>query len=247
MENSKRIEHCEKHNLDYEPKEICKVMGNPIYSKCPKCQEAIDLAIKRENEKAVFEAQEALRAQRERSLLNAGVSERYLSEGFKETEFSRTHHKYLDFENGDFKVKNNLIILGGCGIGKSFFCFRMVEIALKLKKKFLFIKAKDLRDRYKQSRFDGFLKYNSMVNIEGILRDLDCIIIDEIDDTFDDLEFFKQVVSFCYDKMIRLIVAGNCDPTTFKNKVEEKTYSRLAGSSLFKGNDFRDLRQEKEA
>lgn len=235
-------EFCEKHQIEYESKVICKVLGQEIYSKCPECQKEIDKRIEAEKEEEKKRQREAHQRQREAWLLNAGISQRYIQEGFKETDFSKTHERYLQVKNGDFENTSNLVILGNCGIGKTFFAFRMIEIALQLGKEYKYIRAKELRDLFKQSKIDGLTRFNSVLNIDAFIGYADGIIVDEIDDIFDDLEVFKQLVAICYDKLKRVIVLGNCDSEDFKKRVEEKTYSRLSGAKLFKGN-FKDLRR----
>lgn len=232
---------CEKHQIEYESKQICVFQGMPIFENCPKCEEERKIRREKEEKEAKQAEQKAIKNAFENRLRSAGVSERYIVEGFKETEFSKRYEKYLELEDGDFKLKNNLIFLGGCGIGKSFFCYRMVELAQKNKLNYDFIKARELRDTFKQSKEGSNYRFNSVDNVEKLVKGLDGIVIDEIDDIFGELEAFKFLISLCYDKMIRIIIIGNCTMEDFKRRVEAKTYSRLAGAKVISG-QFKDLR-----
>lgn len=232
---------CEKHQIEYESKFLINIGGVDMFSKCPECQLEIDKRIEKEEEASEQAKQKAIKNAFENRLRTAGVSERYIAEGFKETDFSKRYDKYLELENGDFKLKNNLIFLGGCGIGKSFFCYRIVELAQRNKLNYDFIKARELRDAFKQSKEGSNYRFNSVENLEKLIKGLDGIIIDEIDDIFNELEAFKFLVSLCYDKMIRIIIIGNCTMEDFKKRVEAKTYSRLAGAKVITG-QFKDLR-----
>lgn len=235
------METCYIHGIKFEKKETCVINGMTIYSKCPKCEEETKNRIEFDKMQEERKAQEALLNSKRNRLSNAGISKRYLIEGFKDTDFSIKHGKYLEIEKGEFKYPDNLVLMGNCGIGKSFFCYRLVELALENNLNYRILKARELRDIYKGGKDDKTFSFNKIEHISKAVFNLDGIVIDEIDDIFGDSECFKHLVSICYDSMIRVIVIGNCMPEELKNKIEAKTYSRIAGGRVLSG-VFKDLR-----
>lgn len=240
--------NCEKHSIYLaELKNILKPLKSARYSECPQCQKERQDQKKQEEELHQKAVETAVKEKRLKMLCSRGVSERFLKkrkEFNSELPFISQHLKYLelDKEAKDFKIRDNLLIFGGVGIGKSFFAYRLVEKAILVNKKYVCIKAKELHNLYSSKTLEsGFTRVNSLENLKEILEGIDCLIIDEIDDIAQNLECFKQVISFLYDKDSRFIVIGNCSVEEFKSILEPKTTDRIKGAIAFGGN-FESLR-----
>lgn len=232
---------CEKHGSYVS--DLCgylPVMDKLGYSGCPSCDE--ERKSLEEKKKIVVDEEKKINDRN--NLLLRGISKRFLEEEgqLRHTTFFNTHKKYLEFNDNNFLINKNMIILGGCGIGKSYFSYMLIKLAYKINKIYVCMKAKDLQSLFKSKTLsNGFTRTNSIDNLQPMLSEVDCLIIDEIDDIFGDMECFKQVVSYLYDECKRIIVIGNCNQEQLKDHIELKTYSRLQGGSVISG-DFKDLR-----
>lgn len=238
----RRTARCEKHNQEYEAQAICKWGKNQvIMTNCPICDKERETREKQEELRDKQKKELAIKKNRENALLQRGVSKRYLETSFSETPLIIQHGGLLNFSQGG--IKTNLIIFGRCGAGKSFFAYRMVELAHQAGLEYQCVKAKVLRDIYKQAKDEkGSFRFNSEENI-AFIKHLDCLIIDELDDIFDNMECFKHAVSIAYDNCVRLVLIGNFDLKDFRDKLEAKTYSRLAGAKTIAVN-YEDLRMK---
>lgn len=231
---------CKKHNQEYETKAICRWgNGNVVMSECPLCEAEREERNKQEEAREKQKRELTIKRNFENALLDRGVSKRYLETPLIETQLIIQHGELLNFNQEN--TRRNLIIFGRCGAGKSFFAYRMVELAYKAGLEYRCIKAKVLRDIYRQSKDEkGSWRLNSEENI-AFIKSLDCLIIDELDDIFDNMECFKHAVSIAYDNCVRLVLMGNFDLKDFRDKLEAKTYSRLSGAKTIAVN-YEDLR-----
>lgn len=231
------IDFCEKHKIEFK-REVIDIAGVKIYKNCPKCEEDI----KKENENKerdfISKQKEIKKELFLKELENRGCNKQYLSKrdsldynigAFKEL------RGFLEVKDKNFINNESAIILGSCGIGKSFFSYKMIEVGLLIGKNIKCFKMLELISIYKKS-FSNFEK------IEAIIIYLDCLIIDEIDDGFGNSEVIKQLVSFCYDKGIRLMILGNCDLKYLFNNLEPKTISRLHTFKILALKGIKDMR-----
>lgn len=216
-------------------------------SKCPLCQyhRAEALEKMREEDERERKAQE--RAIFKQTMIGCGVSLEFFDEREKFNDtigiLPRLTHcqtkqgvkNFLEVSEQDFRHKDNILLFGVCGIGKSVFGYRLIEIAHALGKTYKMIKVTQLIKKAKNYNFD--LAY--------FLEDVDCIIIDEIDDGFGDLIAFNELVSYTRENNIRLIVIGNCSIEGFLNAVVPKVRSRLSGAVAIQADaNMDDLRKK---
>lgn len=157
--------------------------------------------------------------------------------------------KYLEIEGGDFKHKEKLIVLGGCGIGKTFFANMMVEKAYKIRKKYLCLNAFEVSSIYRSKNINGFNRTNSFENLVETLESVDCLIIDEVDyflqksNDVRDEEALHHIAQICEKEDIRTILLGNCNKAELKEMMSPKVYSRFSGGKVINGWDMKDLRR----
>lgn len=244
---------CDTHQKNYKSSPIAKTaFGTIIYSECPEC--AKDREIKRQQYEA--EKQEVIkRAQieREESILRArGCGKKFLKlrGSLKmDTELmSKGLAKYLEHDGSDFLNKDRLVILGGCGIGKTFFGNMLVETAYKIGLRYVCFNAFELVSAYKSMSINGFNRTNSFENLVELLDGVDCLIIDEIDyflrgnkDVRDD-ETLHHISQICEKDDIRTIVLGNCNKQELKEAMPPKVYSRFTGGKPIGGWNMQDMR-----
>lgn len=245
---------CDTHQKNYKSSPITKTAFGPIiYSECPEC--AKDREIKRQQYEA--EKQEVIkRAQieREESILRArGCGKKFLKlrGSLKmDTELWKSGklEEYLKHNGLDFENKDNLIILGGVGVGKTFFACKLVETAYKLGLNYILLNSFELVSIYKSKSIAGFNRTNSFENIAEFLEDVDCVILDEVDyflrgskDIRDDeaLHHFSQI---CEKEDIRVIILGNCNRKELKESMPPKIYSRFSGGKVIGGWNMQDMR-----
>lgn len=244
---------CERHNGTYTAKPFLKtIFGSVIFTECPRCAED------REKERAKESAKRREAILRERhehriSILKArGCGNKYLNmrENLsKETQLlSKGLAKYLENDGLDFFEKDRLIVLGGCGIGKTFFGNMLVEIACDLGLNYVCYNAFELAGIYKSTNINGFNRTNSFENLVEILNGVDCLIIDEIDyflrgskDVRDE-EALHHISQICEKEDIRMIILGNCNRNELKDGLPPKVFSRLSGGKVINGWNMEDLR-----
>lgn len=249
-----KTEYCEVHSKNYTSTPYFKTgLCGVLYSECPEC--ARDRETKRQQEEK--EKQEAIkRAQieREESILRArGCGKKFLKlRGSLKTDIelweSGKLEGYLKHNGSDFENKDNLIILGGVGVGKTFFACKLVETAYKLGLKYILLNSFELVSIYKNKSIAGFNRTNSFENIAEFLEDVDCVILDEVDyflrgskDIRDDeaLHHFSQI---CEKEDVRVIILGNCNRKELKESMPPKIYSRFAGGKVVGGWNMKDMR-----
>lgn len=244
---------CEKHSGTYTAKPFLKtIFGSVIFTECPKCKEDRDKERATESEKR----REAILREKHKhriSILKArGCGNKYLNmrENLsKETQLlSKGLAKYLENDGLDFFEKDRLIVLGGCGIGKTFFGNMLVEIAYDMGLKYVCYNAFEMAGIYKSTNINGFNRTNSFENLVEILDGVDCLIIDEIDyflrgskDIRDD-EALHHVSQICEKEDIRMIILGNCNRNELKDGLPPKVFSRLTGGKVINGWNMEDLR-----
>lgn len=230
--------HCQKHG-DFVSKPNC-IIGNTIFFfECPKCAEIRKL--KRENQAMLELAEEQKRAKefKERLLLLSGVSPRYFETELKETPFFKDNQKFLRHNGVEFEVNRNIVMLEKCGVGKSFLAYRIMDIAMDLGLNYTLIKSKDMQLGYKTT---------AISDLRDFLKDIDCLIIDEVDDVLGDLELVNYAISHLYDQNKRVILIGNCDAETLKNAMPPKIYDRLSQGTICtkKSKDYFSLRKPQQ-
>lgn len=239
---------CKAHG-DYVAhyKTASRLGGIVVYSSCPKCLERAE-EIKREiinNEpdRLKRQAEELI----ETSLLASGVDSNYMR---------ARESKAIDYGNGVFamlagflSVEASLIVLGACGIGKSFFGYALVEKYIREGKQAKVIKARDLVSTYKGKQLaSGFTRTNDFENILEQIRGLDLIVLDEIDDGLHDSAAVRELVGYADSTGLRMVIVGNCAPEDLFASLGEKTASRLQRyASINIGNRLADLRAVKKS
>lgn len=245
---------CDAHQKNYKSSPITKTAsGTIIYSECPDC--AKDREIKRiQEEKEKQEALKKARIEREEFILKSrGCGKKYLKlrDSLKtDTELWKkgSLSEYLKHDGCDFENKDSLIILGGVGVGKTFFACKLVETAYQLGLNYILLNSFELVSIYKNRSVGGFNRTNSFENIAEALDDVECVILDEVDyflrgskDVRDDeaLHHFSQI---CEKEDIRTIILGNCNRKELKESMPPKIYSRFAGGRVVGGWNMKDLR-----
>lgn len=239
---------CKAHG-DYVAhyKTASRLGGMIVYSSCPKCIERAE-EIKREivsNEpdRMKLAAEERVEA----SLWASGVDSNYMQ---------ARGSKAIDYNGGVFamlagflSVEASLIVLGACGIGKSFFGYALVEKYIREGKEAKVIKAKDLVSAYKSKTLaSGFTRTNDFENIAELIRGQDLIVLDEIDDGLHDSAAVRELVSYADSVGLRMVILGNCAPEDLFASLGEKTASRLQRyASINIGNKLADLRASKKS
>ena len=248
-----KTEYCEVHSKNYTSTPYFKTgLCGVLYSECPEC--AKDREVKRvqeakEREEAIKRAQ----IEREESILRArGCGKKFLKlrGSLKmDTELmSKGLAKYLEHDGSDFLNKDRLVILGGCGIGKTFFGNMLVETAYKIGLRYVCFNAFELVSAYKSMSINGFNRTNSFENLVELLDGVDCLIIDEIDyflrgnkDIRDD-ETLHHISQICEKDDIRTIILGNCNKQELKEAMPPKVYSRFTGGKPIGGWNMQDMR-----
>lgn len=245
--------YCEVHNEGFTSKPIAKVAGAVIYSECPKCED--DRKRRRLQEDL---AKENTIKARQREIEDSVLKSRGCGSKFLKmrddlslsTELmSSGLSKYLEHDGLDFKNKKNIIILGGCGIGKTFFANWLVMLAYKLKLNYVCLNAFEIASIYKSKTINGFNRTNSFQNLVDILEGVDCLIIDEVDyflsKTKDirDEEALHHASQICEKEGMRVILMGNCNRAELKEALPPKVYSRFAGGDVINGWNMQDLRR----
>lgn len=253
-------EECELHGT-YLARPIAKFGVLVIYSRCPSCEKEREEAKRLEAEKALQEKRKREYAEFVEILKLRGCGMDYIKKRSSlkfDTELLNQkisdEHCLVDFlriENNDFLINKNLILLGACGIGKTFFACKMVEEALKIKKKYVLLASFELVSIYANgNREDSFSKFNSADNVFNFLEDVDCVILDEIDYCFrsqrnakekEALDIFSHYVS---KNDIRVIVMGNCTATELIDNLDHKVFSRLAKGKVIEGWNIDDMRAQ---
>lgn len=229
---------CEAHG-EFETTPHVVFSGMVKYRECPKCaKERLEneelqklIALKEREQEAFFKKQN--------TLLMRGVTQRYLSTKIENNSQIEKLKKHFD-------TGTNLVILGRCGVGKSFFAYQLVEHYYNKGKVAVVYTANQLRELYECRFYDKAVRKNSFSNIADKLY-LDCLIIDEIDDNLAAFApILRMIASHCDDLMIRMIILGNCDAQYLRDNIDEKTYSRIAreAKAVELGKDgYRDLRK----
>lgn len=246
---------CEKHDLEFLAIPKFKMFDQVIYSECPECAkdrelERERLEIERKREELAYRE-----VKKENALLSRGCGKKYLRlrNGLKsDTElFAKGLSQFLDVDGSDFVRKDDLIILGCCGIGKTFFGNLIVEKALELEKNYIISTAFELVSIYKNTTINGFNRTNSFENLVDFLDGVDCLIIDEIDyflrgskDIRDD-EALHHIAQICEKDDVRTIILGNCTRKELKEAMPPKVYSRFTGGRVIEGWNMKDLRGER--
>lgn len=249
-----RVEqYCEQHS-NYISYPIAKIdaFGEVIYSECPHC--AKEREIKKLEVEAKIESERKIARENEKieTLLQRGCGKKYLkyrNNLRSDTELlSNGLAEYLLHNSVDFLKTENIILVGGCGIGKTFFANRMVEIAYELGKNYLCITAFELVGIYKSKNINGFSRTNSFENIEDLLEEVECVILDEVDyflrgskDAREE-EALHHLAQICERDDKRVILLGNCNRKELKDALPPKVYSRFRGGAVIQGWGMKDLR-----
>lgn len=261
--NEKEIIQCPNNHGEYEAVPLYPFFSSIVYSSCPKCEE--ERAKKREEEAIIKREEEAISAkeQRLRILRDRGCDAHYIrliqngGEIKKDTEFFNKQlagreekvRDLLEYSNDlqDFKLNQNLIILGACGVGKSYLAYSLIDTA---REHGLIYKCKEMSEivsLYRNGEGEGFRNLNSIENLKGLINGLHCLIIDEVDTSLKkeskDAESLSAIIRLCNFEGVRLIIMGNCNRKEFEEFLEEKIKSRLAGSIVISGWGFDDLRK----
>ena len=250
---------CKKHGV-YKAKKICDVFGASIFEDCPDClreyREEEGRRLEREAREKAVEAEKRLVER----LKDLGCGGDYINNRFKLNEQTQLLSKslpdggklidFLKVKDGDFLKKDNLLLLGSCGIGKTFFACKMVDEAFKIGKTYLLLAGFELVSIYQNSTKRGVLKINSAENIEECLQNVDGLIIDEIDfflrdgRTAKEKEVLEIVTHYTSKNGIRTISLGNCKVEELE-ALDRKVLSRLASGLVLNGWGMNDLRMKK--
>lgn len=246
---------CKKHHTSYLSKPFLKASwGEILFSECPLCAKDREERLKAEEEEQNQKNRERAEKWLEYELKNRGCGKKYLIQRKILDNNVGLMSKVKDFLENDgsnFKENKNLIVLGGVGIGKTFFAYKMVEVALGLGLRYIYANSFELVGLYKSKVINGFNRTNSFENLQEFLDGVDCLIVDEIDyfikGTNDarDEETLHHLAQICEKEDIRLVLLGNCNREELKNALSPKIYSRVSGGKVINGWGIEDLRRAK--
>lgn len=245
---------CDTHGI-YTAKPLTKFQNNVIYTECPQCAKERKEEQQKEIEKQ-NQAFEKARLEREENLLiSRGCGKKYLKmrgSFLLDTELmSKGLEEYLKVDDNGFVNQGNLIVLGGVGIGKTFFANALVDKAYQIGLNYILLNSFEIASLYKSKNIGGFNRTNSFENIAEALYGVDCVILDEVDyflrgskDIRDDeaLHHFSQI---CERDDIRVIILGNCNKKELKEGLPPKVYSRFRGGNVINGWEMRDMREDR--
>lgn len=256
--NAEISKFCETHNKDYISTPFLKTTrGTILYTECPDCARDREERRKKEHIDKI-QTMKIEKTELRNSVLRArGCGKRFISmisQIKKDTQLIRNGlSKFLevDASSKKFLINENLIVLGCCGIGKTFFGNMMVVKAYEMGLKYVCFTAFELSCAYKSKDIGGFSRTNSFDNLMDLIGDADCLIIDEIDyflrgskDVRDE-EALHHISQICEKEDIRLIILGNCNKSELKDGIPPKVSSRLAGASVINGWDMEDMREKR--
>ena len=253
IENEKLVA-CEKHGI-YTAKPLTKFQKSVIYTECPQCAKERKEEQEREAEKQKQAFEKAQLEREEALLISRGCGKKYLkmrNQFLFDTELmSKGLSEYLKIDNDGFVNQDNLIVLGGVGIGKTFFANALVDKAYQIGLNYILLNSFEVASLYKSKNIGGFNRTNSFENIAEALGGVDCVILDEVDyflrggkDIRDDeaLHHFSQI---CEKDDIRVVILGNCNKKELKEGLPPKVYSRFRGGSVINGWEMRDMREDR--
>lgn len=251
---------CPTHKAHYKAIAKHKFLNYIVYTECPQC--AKDREVENKKREAELERERAILKHRAyiEALRDRGCGEDYIKGRDKisyDTPLFMSKLgdcRLVDFlrhKDREFLNTSNLLILGGCGIGKTFFSYRLIDEALKIGKCYKIITAFELVGLYTNSQKDGFSRLNSSENILDFLRGVDCVIIDEIDFIFKDTRSLREkealeiLAHYCYKNSIRTIILGNCSIEELPKYLDRKVLSRFSSGEVVNGWGMQDLRLSK--
>lgn len=253
MENKVVKSICEKHG-EYESKTI-KILGIEIsITQCPQCVAKENLKAQKEQE--AREAQYKIDREKHKieMLYLRGVTKRYFNNKDKftyNTDFFSLQTKdgismleLLEVSDNGFANNHSLLICGGCGVGKSFFAYRLIELGYNNEIYYSIKTIDELTSMYRLSDFNKF----SFDSIKEIIDNDDGLIIDEIDNAKNDisLKTLDLIISYCYDAEKRLILIGNGSFDTLKNAFTTKALSRIQSTfQIVNAWGLKDMRNAK--
>lgn len=242
--------------------------GKVYYSKCPQCEK------KREEEKIQAEKDREDKDREDKRLhyLNAlkyrgcdaqyikmiangerpSTNTQFFNLRLAQSDLSVASLLSLNEKQNDFSITDDVVIFGGCGIGKSFFAYNLVNVGLKINKRYICKEMSEISSIYRNGMDNGgFRTTNSVENLKHFLEDIDCLIVDEVDTCLStkdsrDLEAISHIIKICKFEGKRLIIIGNCNIKEFASALEPKIRSRLVSSLRISGWDLEDLRRTNE-
>lgn len=251
---------CPTHKAHYKAVAKYKFFNSIAYTECPQCaKDREDEKKKREaeleRERAILKHKAYIEALRER-----GCGEDYIK-GRERISYDTplfmsrlSDCRLVDFikhKEGEFLNTSNLIILGGCGIGKTFFSYRLIDEALKIGKNYKIITAFELVGLYTNGKKEGFSRLNNSENIVEFLNDVDCVVLDEIDFIFKETRSLREkealeiLAHYCSKNSIRTIILGNCSIEELPKYLDRKVLSRFSSGEVVNGWGMQDLRVAK--
>ena len=226
----KELVKCEIHNIEYEAT-ILPLIG--VVSKCPECLKELRAEQEREARKEAERIlQEKIRKHQDYLVQFSKVPKRYLNKSF---DFSK--------KGGEFKEhllsKDNLIIIGDTGTGKTFFVSEIIK--QNINKCGLYLNSNEL------AVLKNYKVHNILDNMEG----KDLIVIDEIQVLLDNRDYFliDLIIDKAYLNDARIIIAGNISKqalTIFKEPELKRSGSRLKDCEQLRILEFglKDLRSQ---
>lgn len=246
---------CTTHGV-YKAEFVC-VYGDFVkYSQCPICaaeRQDKEMEIKRQAEAREREASFNNMIE---TLQKRGVDNRYIKRVLIEgrpLDPAKGAMNCVQKVFSDQMILNgteNIILVGNCGVGKSFVGYHMVHRGYMMGINIKAIKLYKLVSLYKyQPITSTFGRTNSPENIEDFLKGTHTLIVDDIDDGFNDdgRVVIKCLIDICYNAGVRLVFIGNCSADSFKQQLEYKSYSRLRNNTkrIELADGLPDLRCEK--
>ena len=226
----KELVKCEIHNIEYEAT-ILPLIG--VASKCPECLKELRAEQEREKQKEAERIlQEKIRKHQDYLVQFSKVPKRYLKKSF---DFSK--------KGGEFKEhllsKDNLIIIGDTGTGKTFYVSEIIKQSI------------DKCGLYLNSNELAVLKNYKVHNILDNMEDKDLIVIDEIQVLLDNRDYFliDLIIDKAYLNDARIVLAGNISKqalTIFKEPELKRSGSRLKDCEQLRILEFglQDLRSQ---
>lgn len=233
--------HCNQHNFTYE----AKLIIGDLYTNCPKCQEEYKAQKEKEREEQVERRRLETIKYDNQCFLHRGISKRFIKD------YQANKIKSIDLDNQltskeiplkevlTYKNDESLVMLGSCGIGKSYLAYRMIVEAFN---NYCYFKIKSLDSLVNIYRLTEY-NPNSFQNIIDFMHDDTGLIVDEIDNAGDiGIKILNHIINYCYDNCIKLVLIGNCDLESFFSMLDNKSKSRIKEFHFLKNFDLRDMR-----
>lgn len=213
--------YCKRHYYHFDATPLTIFSNQVIYTQCPRC----DMEIERQRNGYISEEEKKIMEQEaHKRMLNAlnlrGVPQVFFTQKVDYDKGFLKKYSYLLKE----ELKNNLIVMGAVGSGKSTFIYELCKNYYLFKKTALVVSFDVLIAKHKRN-------YSNIEVLREEYADIDCLCIDEMDNISAHKNFsvIDDLISYFYDTCKKIVFAGNFNIDDFKKSINEKSEFRLKG------------------